>query len=246
MTKRFACTIALALLVAPTAAVAQIHQVGPASSSSRDARATLNFSLGYIGLKGIDSRPSTDVLVNDLLSAQPLLFVVSDFNGAVGGGEFLYAVHPNIEVGVGLQFAQRVVPSVYANLTHSTGDEIQQDLKLRQIPVSFTARYLILPKGSTVEPYIGAGLVAIRYHYSEVGEFVDVDGSVFPGSYVADGVAAGPVILAGVRAPVANWSVGGELRWQRAEAKNLAQLGFLGDTLDLGTWQVTFTAGIRF
>ncbi|HEY2432453.1 MAG TPA: hypothetical protein VGI12_07240 [Vicinamibacterales bacterium] len=246
MTKRIVCTSALALLLVPAAAFAQIQQVGTSSSSSHDSRATVDFSLGYLGLRGIDSRPSTDVLVNDLISAQPLLFVVSDFNGAIGGGEFLYAVHPNIEVGVGVQFAQRLVPSVYADLTHSTGDEIQQDLKLRQIPVSFTGRYLILPRGSKVEPYVGAGLVAIRYHYSEVGEFVDVDGSIFPGSYSTDGVATGPVVLAGVRAPVSNWTVGGEFRWQRAEGKNLLQDGFLGDTLDLGTWQFNFTAGLRF
>ncbi len=246
LTKRIACTIALVLLLAP-AAFAQIHQVGTSSGSTSDARrSTFNFSLGYIGLRGIDSRPSDDVLVGDLISDHPLLFAVSDFNGAIAGGEYLFAVNRNIEVGVGVSFAQRTVPSIYADLTHPAGDEIQQDLKLRQIPVSFTGRYLILPRGSKVEPYVGAGLVAIRYHYSEVGEFVDADGTIFPASYVSDGVATGPVILAGVRAPVSNWTVGGEFRWHRAQAHGLAQQGFLGDTLDLGSWQFNFTAGVRF
>jgi hypothetical protein len=246
MTKRIGCTITLALLLAPATAFAQIHQVGASSSHSSDSRSTFNFSLGYIGQRGVDSRPADDVLVGDLISAHPLLFTISDFNGAIVGGEYLFAVNRSIEVGVGVSFAQRTVPSIYADLTHPNGDEIQQDLKLRQIPVSFTGRFLILPRGSTVEPYIGGGLVAIRYHYSEVGEFVDADGTIFPASYVADGVATGPVLLAGVRAPVANWTVGGELRWHRAEAHGLAPIGFLGDTLDLGSWQINFTAGIRF
>ena len=253
MTKRIACTIALVFLLAPAAAFAQIHQVGTASGSTSDRRNTFNFSLGYIGLKGLDSRSSDlcgtsycDVLAADLLSEHPLLFTISDLNGAIGGGEYLFAINRRLEAGVGVSFAQRLVPSIYADLTHSAGDEIQQDVKLRQIPVSFTARYLILPRGSRVEPYVGAGLVEIRYHYSEVGEFVDADGTIFPGSYVTDGVASGPVVLAGVRAPVSNWTVGGELRWQGAKAKNLLQEGFLGDTLDLGTWQINFTAGIRF
>ena len=245
MTKRIVCTIALAILVAPAAAFAQIHQVS--SSSSSDARSTVNFTIGYFGLRGLDSRPNDDVLVGDLLSDHPLLFEVKDLNSPIVGGEYLFAVQRNVEVGVGVAFAQRTVPSVYADLTHPNGDEIMQDIKLRQIPVSFTGRFLLLPHGSAVEPYVGAGLVAIRYHYSEVGEFVDADGTIFPASYVADGVATGPVVLAGVRSGGAKWTVGGELRWQRATAKNLLdQADFLGNTLDLGGWTANFTTGVRF
>ena len=247
MPKRIACTMALVLLLAPAAAHAQIHQVGTSSSSSAsDTRSTVNFSIGYLALRGIDSRPSDDVLVGDLVSEHPLLFEIKDLNTAVFGGEYLYAINRSIEAGVGLAFAQRTVPSIYADLTHPNGDEIMQDVKLRQIPVTFTGRFLILPRGSKVEPYVGAGLTAIRYHYSEVGEFVDADGTIFPGVYTADGTAVGPVVIAGVRAPVANWTVGAEMKWQKAEAHGLAQLGFLGDTLDLGAWHINFTAGVRF
>ena len=55
--------------------------------------------------------------------------------------------------------------------------------------MTFTGRVLLLPRGSAVEPYIGAGLVAIRYRYSEVGEFVDDSLEIFPARYVKDGVA---------------------------------------------------------
>lgn len=243
MTTRFASAIALVLLLAPASAFAQIHQVG---SSSSDHRNTVNFTIGYFGLKGLESRPADDVLVADLLSQHPLLFEVKDLNSAIFSGEYLFAVNRSIEVGVGLGFAQRTVPSVYADLTHSNGDEIRQDIKLRQIPVSFTARFVILPIGSAVEPYVGGGLTAIRYQYSEVGEFVDDIGTIFPAVYKADGVAVGPVIVAGVRAPISNWTVGGELRWQKAEASGLADAGFLGDKLDLGGWHANFTVGVRF
>ena len=83
------------------------------------------------------------------------------------------------EAGVGVGYYQRTVPSVFANVTHADGGEITQDLKLRTIPISFTARFLPIGRGS-VEPYIGAGLVAIPWRYSEVGEFVDFDGTIFP------------------------------------------------------------------
>jgi len=242
MTKRFASAMAFVLLLAPASAYAQIHQTG---TSSSDRRNTANFTIGYFGLKGLESRANDDVLVGDLLSAQPLLFEVKDLNSTIVSGEYLFAVNRSIEVGVGLGFAQKTVPSVYANLTHKNGDEIVQDVKLRQIPVSFTARFLILPLGSAVEPYIGGGLTAIRYQYSEVGEFVDGE-DIFSAAYKADGVATGPVIVAGARAPIANWTVGGEMRWQKAKATGLAAEGFLGDTLDLGGWHANFTVGVRF
>lgn len=242
MTKRIASALALALLLAPVAASAQIRQV---SSSSSERRSTVNFTIGYFALKGLESRADDDVLVGDLLSAQPLLFAVKDLNSAVVGGEYLYAVTRNVEFGVGLGFTQRTVPSVYANLTHSNGDEIAQDIKLRQVPVSFTGRFLILPQGSTVEPYVGAGLTAVRWQYSETGEFVDGD-AIFPANYLANGTAAGPVVLGGVRVVAGQATFGGEVRWQQVKAKGLASQGFLGDTLDLGGWHTNFTVGVRF
>ena len=235
--------MALVLLLAPAAASAQIRQVG---SSSSDGNSTVNFTIGYFGLKGLASRVPEDVLLNNLQNEHPLLFRVKDFNSAIFGAEYLLGIGSNFEAGVGVGYSQRTVPSIYKDLTRASGAEIEQELKLRQVPVSFTGRFLLLPRGSSVEPYVGAGLVAIRYHYSEVGDFVDDFGDIFPARYVAEGVAVGPTILFGLRAPVNNWTVGGEGRWQKAEGKNLFDEGFLGDKLDLGGWTANFTFGVRF
>jgi opacity protein-like surface antigen len=234
---------ALATLCAPAAASAQIRQV---SSSSSEPKQTINFTIGYFGLKGLDARVSDDVLLNELSSPQPLLFEVNDFNSATVGGEWLVGLGSRFEAGVGVGYSQRTVDSVYAHLTHADNTEIRQELKLRQIPVSFTGRFLLLPRGSAVEPYVGGGLVAVRYRYSEAGEFVADNRDIFPARYVADGTAAGPAILAGLRAPVGNWSVGGEVRWQKVEAKGLLDDGFIGDRFDLGGWTGNFTFGVRF
>ncbi len=235
---------ALITLLAPAIASAQIRQVS--SSSSSDARQTINFNIGYFALKGLDSRPDSDVLFNELQSAQPLLFEVKDFNYVTFGGEYLIGFGGAFEAGVGLNYYQHTVPSVYANLQHSNGSEIEQDLKLRTIPISFTARFLPLGRGRSFEPYIGGGITAINWRYSETGEFVDFDGTIFPARYIADGTAAGPTILGGVRGVAGAWVVGGEVRWQKAEAKGLLDQGFLGDTLDLGGWTTNFTFGVRF
>jgi hypothetical protein len=231
-----------ATLCAPAVASAQIRQV----SSSSDSRQTINFTIGYFALKGLDSRVVDDVLLNELQSQQPLLFEVKDFNSALFGGEYLVALSSRVEAGVGVGYSQRTVPSVYAKLTHADDTEIQQDLKLRQIPVTFTGRFLLLPRGSAVEPYIGAGIVAIRWRYSETGEFVADNRDVFSARYVTDGTAVGPTVLAGLRAPVGNWRVGGEVRWQKAEGTGLAAQQFIGDKFDLGGWTGNFTFGVRF
>jgi outer membrane protein W len=232
----------VATLCAPAVASAQVRQV----STSSDSKQTVNFTIGYFALKGLDSRVEDDVLLNELQSAQPLEFQVKDFNSAIFGAEYLLGVTSNVEVGVGVGYAQRTVLSRYAHLEHNDGTDITQDLKLRQIPVAFTGRFLLMPRGSAVEPYIGAGLVAIRYRYSEVGEFVADDRSIFPARYLAEGTAVGPTVLAGLRAPVGIWSAGGEVRWQKAEAKGLRDLEFVGDKFDLGGWTANFTFGVRF
>lgn len=232
----------LATLCAPAAASAQIRQV----SSSTDGRQTVNFTIGYFALKGLDSRVTDDVLLTERQSAQPLLFEVKDFNSAPVGGEYLFGVASNVEAGIGVGFSQRTVPSVYSKLTHKDGSEIEQALKLRQIPVAFTGRFLLMPHGSAVEPYIGAGVVAIRYRYSETGEFVANNRDIFPARYIAEGTAVGPTVLAGLRAPVGNLAVGGEVRWQKAQATKLVDQGFIGDKFDLGGWTANFTFGVRF
>ena len=60
----------VATLCAPAVADAQIRQV----STSSDGKQTINFTIGYFALKGLDSRVEDDVLLNELQSAQPLLF----------------------------------------------------------------------------------------------------------------------------------------------------------------------------
>ena len=238
-----ALLLAMAVMLAPSLANAQIRQV---RSSSADGNNTVNFTIGYFALKGLDSRVSDDVLLGDLQNGQPLLFEVKDFNGAAIGGEYLLGIGSNFEAGVGLGFYQRTVPSVYANLTHSNGDEIQQDLKLRTIPVTFTGRFLLLPRGSSVEPYVGGGLAAVRWRYSETGELVGGHNPIFPPRYIAEGTATGPIVLAGIRFPFDAVVAGGEVRWQKVQGDIPLDSGMLGTKIDLGGWTTNFTLGVRF
>jgi hypothetical protein len=107
-----------------------------------------------------------------------------------------------------------------------------------------------LPVGhGTVEPYVGVGVGVFNWRWSESGEFVDTsDNSIFRATYVADGTSVGPVILAGVRAPIGNaFDVGGEVQFQKATADiDQQETGLLGDKIDLGGWHALFTMHLRF
>ena len=96
-------------------------------------------------------------------------------------------------------------PSIYRRSSRTTtAAEIEQDLKLRQIPMSATVRFLPLGRTRSVQPYIGAGIGAINWRYTETGEFVDFNDEIFRANFEADGTEVGPVILGGVRFPVAD------------------------------------------
>jgi hypothetical protein len=230
-------------MCAPTAAQAQITRVS--SGGSSDHRQAVGVTFGGFLLKGEDSRVDGDVLFNDLDS---LLFDIKDFNGPAVSGEWLVGIGDFLEAGVSAGYYQKAVPSVYRSQVNEDGSEIEQELKLRVVPLTATVRFLPIGHAS-VEPYIGAGIGAFRWRYSETGDVVDfTDGTVFRNRYIANGTAYGPVVVGGVRFPFADvWDVGGELRYQWAEGDTKpAESGLLGSKIDLGGLNAAVTLHVRF
>ncbi|HEV8316732.1 MAG TPA: hypothetical protein VGQ10_04955 [Vicinamibacterales bacterium] len=205
-------------------------------------RQTLNFTIGYFTVRGEDARLAGDTLVenHDFLS-----FDFKDFNGATVGAEWLIPIGDYFEAGAGLGFYRRTVPSVYTNFVNTDGTEIDQELRLRIIPLTATIR--VLPLGrSPVQPYLGVGVGLFNWRYSETGQFVDFsdNNSVFRASYVASGNDVGPVAFGGLRFAGDSFSGGGEIRYQRAEGD--LDNRFVGTKIDLGGWTYQFTFGFRF
>jgi Outer membrane protein beta-barrel domain len=229
MVNRFGIALLLAcgvVALAPTAVAAQ---------------QTLNFTLGGFVPRGFDARVEGDTLVENRNS---LLFDIDDFNGAAVGGEWLLPVGEYFELGAGLGFYRRTVPSIYEDLVDEDGTEIDQDLRLRIIPLTATIRVLPLGQSNGVQPYFGAGVGVFNWRYSESGEFVDDDGFIFRDSFVADGNEPGVVGFGGIRFAADRFSVGGEIRYSAVEADLPDE--FLGTAIDLGGWTYQFTAGFRF
>jgi opacity protein-like surface antigen len=240
--KVFQCASAVAVLAVSVTipAQAQIRRVDSGNNA-------IGFNVGFFSVKGFDSRVDDDVLVADLSQGEfSLLFDPKDFSGVTFGGEWLIGMGEYLEAGLGAGFYQRTVASIYDQKVRDDGRELEQDLKLRIIPMSATIRFLPVGRGG-VEPYVGAGIGAFNWRYSEVGEFIDFDELTFTDRFVASGTAFGPVVLGGIRFPVADvWTIGGEVRYQKAEGKGLLDQDFLADKIDLGGWTTNLTVHLRF
>lgn len=207
------------------------------------AQQSVSFNIGYFTLRGVDSRPTDDVLVQDL---NYHAFDVKDFNGATVGGEWLVPVGQLFEVGVGAGYYKRTVPSVYLDYVNSNGAEIAQDFRLRVIPFTGIVRFIPTGRHSAIQPYIGAGIGLLAWRYSETGEFIDASGNVFRGNFVGSGTNAGPVVVGGIRFPLSTgFAFGGEIRYQQAEG-TLNSNDFNGSKIDLGGISYQATVIFRF
>lgn len=210
------------------------------------AQQTFNFTLGYFTLRGEDARVDDDVLVSN---RDFLAFDIKDFNGPIFGGEWLVPLGNYFEAGAGIAFYQRTVSAVYLDFTHADDTEIEQDLKLRILPIAFTARVLPLGQASAIQPYFGGGLGVLAWRYSETGEFINfANNAIFRDSFVASGNATGPIALGGIRFAGESVAVGFEARYQSGDADLGAEFASPGfePRIDLGGWTYQGTIGIRF
>ena len=208
------------------------------------AQQTVNFTVGFFTVRGEGSRVDDDVLTQN---GEFLTFDINDFNGVTYGGEWLFPIGRFLEGGAGLSFYSQTVPSVYADFLANDGTEIEQDLKLRVIPVAFTLRLVPLGQSSPVQPYVGGGLGIFNWKYTERGDFINFGTpalNIEPGEFTESGSETGPIFVAGVRFAGAAFAAGGEIRYQSAEGELPSD--FAGRKIDLGGWTYQATVGVRF
>jgi outer membrane protein W len=214
-----------------------------ASSMPAVAQQSVSFQVGVFTPRAEDARVTGDVLATN---QGVLHFAVRDFKAMSGGVEWLVQTGQYVELGVGIGFYQRSVPSVYEGWVNADGSEIQQDLKLRIAPMTATLKLLPFGARRAVQPYIGGGLAVYFWRYSETGQFVDFsDNSIYRETYVANGTSVGPVAVLGVRARISDkMDAGVEVRAQWGQG-HLTQ-DFLGDRIDLGGINTLGTLRFRF
>jgi hypothetical protein len=231
---------------------AALFAVAPAAQA-QDSSVIINF--GYFALKGADSRVDGDILnaercLNTTFDCEPLLFQIEDFNNGTFSADWVVGLGDYFEASAGIGFYQETTPSVYEFLQNENGSEIEQDLKLRMVPITLTARFIPTSRLAKVQPYIGVGVAFINWEYTEIGDFVDTfDDSIFRASYEADGWKTVPVVLGGVKFPLGSdkFLLGGEVRWQTGDAELPSGTdGFISDRIDLGGFTYSGLLQVRF
>lgn len=224
-----------------------ITALASAAPASAQVVQSLSFGGGVFSPKGFDSRVDGDVLVRDAYGeavpaipqlSDALLFDMSDFRSGQLFGEWNLAFGNHVEIGAGVGFYKRTVPTVYLDLVDDFDREIEQDISLRVTPITGVVRFLPFGRAGSVQPYVGAGVGLFNYRYSESGRFVDTDTlDIFEDTFTATGWAPGGVVLGGVRLPLGGDIYGltleGRYQFATGETGGLDE-GFLDDKIDLG------------
>jgi Outer membrane protein beta-barrel domain len=215
---------------------------------AQDQGFSVNF--GYFWPKGVESRTSGDVLIaNKCLDVnfvcEPQLFDIDDFGSGVIGAEYMVGLGRFIEVSGGIGYQSGSAPAIYEHFQDIDGSEIDSDLKLKIVPITGIVRVFPTGRRAPIQPYAGVGIAALRWHYSESGEFLDPQTlEIFRDQFKGDGTEVAPIFLGGVRAPIGdNFLVGGEVRFTNAEG-DLDPTEFQGDKIDLGG--TTFLANLTW
>jgi hypothetical protein len=226
------------------ALIAVILVAAPAS-----AQVVQGFQFGAGGFmpQGFDGRPANDVLVTDLTTIPTLSFDISHFNGAQIFGEYNVDLGRHLEVGAGVGYYRRTTPSVYTSFVNNNdGSDITQNLRLRVVPVSAVVRFMPFGRPGHVQPYIGAGVAALVWRYSEFGQFLDANNNIFQATFVGTGTTPAGIVLGGIRLPM-NGDIFGlmaEVRYQWATG-NLDPNNFLSNRIDLTGTSFTIAFQVR-
>jgi hypothetical protein len=223
-------------IAVPLALMALVAASVPARAQDQG----FSVNVGYFWPKGVESRASGDVLnANKCLDVsfvcEPQLFDIDDFGSGTFGAEYIVGLGRFIEVSGGIGYQSGSAPAIYDRFQDIDGSEIESELKLKIVPITGIVRVMPTGRRYPIQPYAGIGIAALRWHYSESGEFLDPRTlEIFRDQFKADGTEVAPVYLGGVRAPIGNnFLIGGEVRFVNAEG-DLDPTEFQGDRIDLG------------
>jgi outer membrane protein W len=219
--------------------------VGLAGSASAQTVQSISFSVGGFLPRGEDSRASGDVVLANL----PVLALqMHDFAAPVVNGEWDLTFGHHIEASFGVGYYGKTVPTFYLSVVNPDGSNINQDIRLRVIPLTAVVRFMPFGKTGTFQPYVGTGVGALLWRYSETGSFVDANLNIFTGRFTSTGTAVGPLLLGGMKIPLGGdvYSFNIEGRYQYAVGKLDASQSFAGPKIDLGGFTTLVGFAIRF
>ena len=123
----------------------------------------------------------------------------SDFNTGSFALEFGYSVTPRLDILGTMDLNGMNHPSDYRDWEDNRGLPIQQTTELKQMNLTASAKFSLLPRGRAISklawiprtfiPYVGAGGGYGKYEFRQNGDFVDFDNgnAVFSDTFRSEG-----------------------------------------------------------
>jgi len=244
---RFGLTLLLALAGLTVTAVPAVAQPAGDGFLFRQPVAMLTV---HGGLTRPDADSEAFSFVTGLLTLDQ-----SDFIGFAGGSTLSVMVTPRVAVGFSGSYSRRTVGSEYRDWVDQDDLPIQQRTTLVRIPLLVSARAYLIPRGERIgslawvpapySPYVGIGGGAMRYNFSQEGDFIDiVDNSVFNSSLVSAGWAPTVQAIAGVDYTLTpRIVVNGEASYLSAGSE--LGLDFSGYDIDLSGFSAVLGIAVR-
>ena len=208
--RRYARVLAIGLAAVVAAAV-PAHAQDP-RPPSRQPGSTRDFLFGEprgsVAVRGswVFARAGSDLFdfVTDQLTLEP-----GDFNAPAIGAEVGVAIGPRLEALGGIEWSRSTTSSEYRRFVDNNNLPIAQETSLTNLHLSGSVRFALWPRGRTLSrlawvprglaPYVGAGAGAVRYDFTQTGDFVDfVDLSVFSDVFQSKGWAPSAHVFGGV------------------------------------------------
>lgn len=180
-----------------------------------------------------------------------------DFRSVAWGADLSARLSPRLDLVIGLGNSQATRNSEFREWVDQDDQPIEQVTRLRRTPLTFSAKYHLRPRGTSLsqyawvperlQPYLGAGVGVMFYDLEQDGDFVDFETlDVFHDNFRSTGNAPMFQVLAGADMwVIPRVALTVEGRYARSSATLREDFSDF-DTIALHGFQLTTGLALRF
>ena len=173
-----------------------------------------------------------------------------DFDDIALGADFRFGLGERLALVLSGDIYEGQEDQAYLDFEDAFGGDIFHTTTLDVGSLTAGLVFNVLPRGSVVVPYVGAGGGFYFWTLREEGDFIDFGDpagpTIFTDFFEDDGEALGWYWLVGLEVPLGTqWSVFAEGRWQNVEDELSGDFAGFGD-LDLSGRQIAGGLAWRF
>ena len=146
---------------------------------------------------------------------------VSDFEGPDVGLDYLLPLNDRTSLIFSGSYYQGSTTNSYRGFEDNFNNRIRHDTDLGIGSATVGVVFNLLPRGASIQPYVGGGGGAYVWRLQERGDFIDFDAPgdpIFSARLTSNGTAFGYFGLVGLKAPITrSVSIFAEGRWTRVD-----------------------------